>query len=74
MCSIHLDDATAAIVHQNADHTPAYWWRGDTVIQKFGISKIKKKKLWSLLSSSRLYLFDRKYRISINIVKYYCNL
>ncbi len=25
MCSIHLDDATAAIVHQNAHHTPAYW-------------------------------------------------
>ncbi len=28
VCSIHLDDATAAIVHQNAHHTPAYWWRG----------------------------------------------
>jgi len=26
----HLDDATAAIVHQNALHTPAYWWRGDS--------------------------------------------
>ncbi len=30
MCSIHLDDATAAIVHQNAHHTSAYWWRGDS--------------------------------------------
>ncbi len=30
MCSIHLDDATAAIVRQNALHTPAYWWRGDS--------------------------------------------
>ncbi len=29
MCSIHLDDATAAILSQNAHHTPAYWWRGD---------------------------------------------
>ncbi len=29
VCSIHLDDATAALVHQNAHHTPAYWWRGD---------------------------------------------
>ncbi len=27
MCSIHLDDATAAILRQNAHHTPAYWWR-----------------------------------------------
>ncbi len=25
MCSIHPDDATAAILHQNAHHTPAYW-------------------------------------------------
>ncbi len=30
MCSIHLDDATAAILRQNAHHTPAYWWRGDS--------------------------------------------
>ncbi len=29
VCSIHLDDATAAIVRQNPHHTPAYWWRGD---------------------------------------------
>ncbi len=29
LCSIHLDDATAAILHQNAHHTPAYWW-GDS--------------------------------------------
>ncbi len=29
MCSIHLDDATAAILRQNAHHRPAYWWRGD---------------------------------------------
>ncbi len=28
--SIHLDEATAAIVHQNAPHTPAYWWKGDS--------------------------------------------
>ncbi len=32
MCSIHLDDATAAILRQNAHHTPAYWWRGDRVM------------------------------------------
>ncbi len=25
VCSIHLDDVTAAIVHQNAHHTPSYW-------------------------------------------------
>jgi len=24
-----LDDVTAAILCQNAHHTPAYWWRGD---------------------------------------------
>ncbi len=29
MCSIHLEDATAAIVCQNAHHTPPYWWRGE---------------------------------------------
>ncbi len=29
VCSIHLDDSTAAILRQNAHHTPAYWWRGD---------------------------------------------
>ncbi len=29
MCSIHLDEATATILRQNAHHTPAYWWRGD---------------------------------------------
>ncbi len=28
VCSIHLDDETAAILRQNAHHTPAYWWRG----------------------------------------------
>ncbi len=32
-CSIHLDDATAAIVRQNSHHTPAYWWRGDRVMK-----------------------------------------
>jgi len=30
MESIHLDDAMAAILRQNAHHTPAYWWRGDS--------------------------------------------
>ncbi len=29
VCSIHLDNATAAILRHNAHHTPAYWWRGD---------------------------------------------
>ncbi len=33
MCSIHLDDATAAILHLSAHHTPAYWWRGDKVMK-----------------------------------------
>ncbi len=33
MCSIHLNDATAAIVRQNTHHTPAYWWRGDRVMK-----------------------------------------
>jgi len=32
VCNIHMDDATAAIVRQNAHHTPAYWWRGDRVM------------------------------------------
>ncbi len=27
VCSLHLDDTTAAILHQNAHHTPSYWWR-----------------------------------------------
>ncbi len=33
MCSIHLVEATAAILRQNAHHTPAYWWRGDRVMK-----------------------------------------
>ncbi len=37
MCSIHLDDATAAIVRQNAHHTPAYWWRGDRVMKPISL-------------------------------------
>jgi len=32
MCSIHLDDAMAAIMRQNTHQTPAYWWRGDRVM------------------------------------------
>ncbi len=37
VCSIHLDDATAAIVRQNAHHTPAYWWRGDDVMKPISV-------------------------------------
>ncbi len=37
MCSIHLDDATAAILRQNAHHTPAYWWRGDRVMNPISV-------------------------------------
>ncbi len=35
----HLDDATAAILRQNAHHTPAYWCRGysDEVKQCMGM-------------------------------------
>jgi len=29
VCSIHLDDATAAILRQNTHHTAAHWWRRD---------------------------------------------
>ncbi len=37
MCSIHPYDATAAILRQNAHHTPAYWWRGDRVMKTIGV-------------------------------------
>ncbi len=37
VCSIHLDDATAAILRQNAHHTPAYWWRGDRVVKPISV-------------------------------------
>jgi len=30
MCSIHMDDGTAAILCQNAQNAPFYWWRGDS--------------------------------------------
>ncbi len=30
MSSILLDDAMAAILHQNTLHTPAYGWKGDS--------------------------------------------
>jgi len=29
----NLDDATAALLHQNTHQTPAYWWRGDRVMK-----------------------------------------
>ncbi len=36
-CSIHLDDdATAAILRQNAHYTPAYWWR-DRVMKSINV-------------------------------------
>ncbi len=41
VCSIHLDNATAAILRQNAHHTPAYWWRGD--------KEMKPISVWGLL-------------------------
>ncbi len=37
VCSIHLDDATAAILRQNAHHTPVYWWRGDRVMKPISV-------------------------------------
>ncbi len=37
MCSIHLDDATAAILCQNAHHTPAHWWRGNKVMKPISV-------------------------------------
>ncbi len=37
VCSIHPDDATAAILCQNAHHTPAYWWRGDRVMKPISV-------------------------------------
>ncbi len=37
VCSIHLDDATVAILRQNAHHTPAYWWRGDRVMKPISV-------------------------------------
>ncbi len=37
VCSIHLDDATAAILYQNARHTPVYWWRGDRVMKTISV-------------------------------------
>lgn len=34
VCSIHLDDMTAAIMHQNAQHTPLYKRSFDSFVQK----------------------------------------
>ncbi len=34
---VHLDDATAAILHQKANHTPAYCWRGDRVMKPISV-------------------------------------
>ncbi len=36
MCSIHLDDATAAICTRTPT-TPAYWWRGDRVMKPISV-------------------------------------
>ncbi len=35
ICYIYI--ATAAILCQNAHHTPAYWWRGDSVMKPIGV-------------------------------------
>ncbi len=35
--AFHLDDATAAILRQNAHHTPAYWWRRDRVMKPISV-------------------------------------
>ncbi len=37
MCIIHLDDAIAAILCQNAQHTPAYWCRRDRVMKPISV-------------------------------------
>ncbi len=37
MCSIHQDDLTAAILCPNAHHTPAHWWRGDSVMKPISV-------------------------------------
>ncbi len=37
VCSIHLDDAAAAVLCQNAHHTPAYWWRGDREMKPISV-------------------------------------
>ncbi|GAA6098726.1 uncharacterized [Tachysurus ichikawai] len=39
MRSIHLDDATTAILRQNAHHTPAYWYRGDRLLKFKAVPK-----------------------------------
>ncbi len=44
VCSIHLDDVTAAILRQNAHHTPAYWWRGDSDAANLCVGMIR--RLW----------------------------
>ncbi len=47
MCSIHLDDATAAIVCQSTHHTPAYWWRGDRVMKAYQCIGMIRRPWWS---------------------------
>ncbi len=37
VCSIHPNNAKAAILRQNSHHTPAYWWRGDRVMKPIGV-------------------------------------
>jgi len=43
---VHLDDVTAAILHQNTHHTPVYWWMWHSVnvVWKFGfVFKVLRK-------------------------------
>ncbi len=37
VCSIHLDKTMAAILRQDAHHTPANWWRGDRVMKPISV-------------------------------------
>ncbi len=69
VCSIHLDDVTAAIVYQNAHHTPSYWWRGDRVMKPISVWErlvMKPISVWGWLwenlarmPGSHLYSFTK---------------
>ncbi len=73
VCSI---EATAAIVCQNAHHTPSYWWRGDSDEANQCMGMIRRP--WWSEANGQIWPGCRGYtpilRLGTTIIGFVCNL
>ncbi len=72
MCSIRLDAATAAIARQNAHHTPAYWWRGDSDEANQCMGMIRRP--WWSEASGRIWPGCQGYTSTLSIQIHFLSL